>query len=447
MQRRRFLALLGTAGIGGCTTLRNSDPQTTTQTTTSARTSTPSPTISVHDEVFDQSTLTYTVILDVDLDGSPYIEAKISGLGSDAKPHRVERYTKSGRKRLANLQPIDQLSFATPNSIPNLLPTHIIGSDDGVSFDPQPRFRDISFKTLPNPNSDVIERRYQWKFNGQQMAFWTQIPKSLHRYCQNRPRINSYGFYGGDTFNDGFLNHISKEFTNQTHLSERERIDPAISFVQSLEYTSDSVTAGFDEYQRYPVETLVDQGGDCEDTAILLGSLLKHMGHDVRGVLLPGHMALAVKLDKPISGSYYTLQDSRFYYIETTGSGWRLGQTPEEHQGEQAKLVPLSGYPCLNFEFKTFDVEHAEDMFVYTVHNSGDAPAEQIRFDVEFVDNSGKTVTGKRFNKADLEAGTARREMTRVPLPRKDIPVKVRTSAYLGQELHVRQQTPLLTNP
>jgi hypothetical protein len=67
-----------------------------------------------------------------------------------------------------------------------------------------------------------------------------------------------------------------------------------------LEYTSDLVTEGYDEYPRYPIETLVDKGGDCEDTAILAASIIRGMGYGV--VLLvfpktadsPGHCAVGV---------------------------------------------------------------------------------------------------------------------------------------------------------
>ena len=41
-----------------------------------------------------------------------------------------------------------------------------------------------------------------------------------------------------------------------------EKVNLVITFVQSLPYTSDSVTTAFDEYPQYPMETLVEYGGN-----------------------------------------------------------------------------------------------------------------------------------------------------------------------------------------
>ena len=60
-----------------------------------------------------------------------------------------------------------------------------------------------------------------------------------------------------------------------------------ISFTQSLKYSEDNITAGVGEYPRYPIETLVDQTGDCEDTSALLISLLESLGYEAAMILIP----------------------------------------------------------------------------------------------------------------------------------------------------------------
>ena len=64
----------------------------------------------------------------------------------------------------------------------------------------------------------------------------------------------------------------------------------AMAFVQSLPYVSDSVSSGYDEYPRFPFETLYHGGGDCEDSSILLASILYDMGYGVALIELPGHI-------------------------------------------------------------------------------------------------------------------------------------------------------------
>ena len=60
--------------------------------------------------------------------------------------------------------------------------------------------------------------------------------------------------------------------------SRQDRVDFVLSFVQSLPYTLDDVTTGYDEFRRYAVETLIEGGGDCEDTTILVAAILRGLG-------------------------------------------------------------------------------------------------------------------------------------------------------------------------
>lgn len=114
----------------------------------------------------------------------------------------------------------------------------------------------------------------------------------------------------------------------EDNLTEEEKINLVITFVQSLLYTVDSVTTSFDEYPRYPLETLIDNGGDCEDTSILTASLLKSMNYDIILIAPPGHMALGVNIDA--CGSSWRYEGERYYYLETTGEGWEIGEYPDD---------------------------------------------------------------------------------------------------------------------
>jgi hypothetical protein len=58
--------------------------------------------------------------------------------------------------------------------------------------------------------------------------------------------------------------------------------DSVLHLVQeSIKYAFDKPTTGYDEYGRFPPETLFDGVGDCECTALLCASLLAHLGFDV----------------------------------------------------------------------------------------------------------------------------------------------------------------------
>jgi hypothetical protein len=53
-------------------------------------------------------------------------------------------------------------------------------------------------------------------------------------------------------------------------------------------------------------------------------------------------MAAGVKGGKSIPGSYYEVDGTRYYYVETTSPGWEIGDVPEQMKGQPAKILPLN---------------------------------------------------------------------------------------------------------
>lgn len=206
------------------------------------------------------------------------------------------------------------------------------------------------------PKSDeLITRSYVWEYGGE-WSWDVQIPEVLYEYYQGipRPPTRDYSVYVTHPLDDtyiGRLVEIIEESAAQKGLDEYHTIEFAIAFVQSLLYTIDSVTSPFDEYPRFPVETLVDGGGDCEDTSILLASLLDEMGYGVVLLGLPDHMAVGVKGGDNIYGHYFKYGGSKYYYIETTGSGWGIGDLPEEYEGCSAHVYAMNPAPIITHEW------------------------------------------------------------------------------------------------
>lgn len=178
------------------------------------------------------------------------------------------------------------------------------------------------------------------------------IPLSLYFEYKERPRqttTSAYVSMATDPKDDDYLDQMV-QFVNdkaqQYHFTEQQKIDFVVAFVQSLPYTVDSVTTSADEYPRYPIETLFDRGGDCEDTAILTAALLDKMGYDVALLHLADvhHMATGISMSTlalPYQYWYYDYNGKKYYYIETTGEGWRIGQMPSEYTSVSAHVYPL----------------------------------------------------------------------------------------------------------
>jgi len=160
-----------------------------------------------------------------------------------------------------------------------------------------------------------------------------------------RKKIKNYSYYVTDPTDDEYLAGLAgkfKEAAEKENYSDFDMVKNIIFFVQSLNYVDDKVGTGYDEYPKFPLETLADEGGDCEDSAILLASLLRELGYGTVLIQFTDHMAVGVKGEESIRGSYYEVDGIRYYYVETTSTGWGIGDVPDQMKGQPAKILSLN---------------------------------------------------------------------------------------------------------
>jgi len=105
---------------------------------------------------------------------------------------------------------------------------------------------------------------------------------------------------------------------------------------QNIVYTKDPYNNGFD-YPKFPIETLTEKKGDCEDSAILLVTLLKLFNFDAVLIQVPGHMAVGIACGN--CSSYYNFEDKKYAYIETTSPKWEIGSIPSDYKKATAQLI------------------------------------------------------------------------------------------------------------
>ena len=111
-------------------------------------------------------------------------------------------------------------------------------------------------------------------------------------------------------------------------------------FESCIHYVED----GTDDFSKYPIETLCEGCGDCEDQSILFASLVRSLGYDVRICIVPGHCFVAVKLDSApthTDGWYLTIDEEYYYICETTMYSWLIGDCPESYQSETVYSYPV----------------------------------------------------------------------------------------------------------
>jgi hypothetical protein len=136
-----------------------------------------------------------------------------------------------------------------------------------------------------------------------------------------------------------------EETASTDGLDQKEKAALALYFIQSFTVTSDNATTPFNEYPRYPLETLFEQAGDCEDTSILLAALLTEMDYDVALLLFEDydHIGLGVNMppEYEMRGNSWIHDDGRrYWYLDSLGKR-SIGWCPEPYDQTSAYVYPM----------------------------------------------------------------------------------------------------------
>jgi predicted transglutaminase-like cysteine proteinase len=195
-------------------------------------------------------------------------------------------------------------------------------------------------------DASTITHKYTWLFDGVKWVWELNIPESLYSQYKElkRPSTNDFSVYVTHPVDDLYMNSLTSELgraARQNGYDAPETIQFVAAFVQGLPYTIDTETTGHKDYPRYPVETLADFGGDCEDTAILLAALLDSMGYEVVIIAYPNHYGIGVLGDKNTYGIYWVHDGGEYFYLETSIGGWKIGEIPEHLANVPAVIYTL----------------------------------------------------------------------------------------------------------
>ena len=246
--------------------------------------------------------------------------------------------------------------------------------------------------TPQTPPEGTIRKDFTWAYGGETWAITLYIPEHLYDYYSDRTRVPTadYSVYVTHPLDDEYISTIIGEFDDiatAEGYDDVQVVELVVAFVQSLPYTSDDVTTGFDEYARYPLETLVDGGGDCEDTSILTSAILDGMGYGAVLVNLPEHVGVGVDVDH--YGTYWFYEGVKYYYVETTGEGWEIGELPEAHQGHSATVDPIIPVPIITHDWSGSTLSHRLTL-VADIQNVGTGDAENFKLLVAYEGDGGE---------------------------------------------------------
>lgn len=140
-------------------------------------------------------------------------------------------------------------------------------------------------------------------------------------------------------------NYLMNE-SDSMNLIPTMRVWLAMTFVQSYSFADDDDTHGVANYANFPVETLVEGRGDCEDHAALFVSIVRAMGFDAIQIYMTdgavGHMSAGVVgIDVlPSISSYISYQGKQYWFCETAGQYYLPGLSPVNNLQEWS-VVPV----------------------------------------------------------------------------------------------------------
>ena len=297
-----------------------------------------------------------------------------------------------------------------------------------------------------NAEDNVLVKQYSWQYKCNHRI---NIPKpeTLHSYYINLDRIRSedYSLYIFDPYDDQYIDIlIDCIMFGFSGSSDLEKINYIASFVQNLEYKSDSETNSSYEYPRYPVETLFNGngGGDCEDKAILTASLLYNLGYDVALLRLPNHMAVGVNLSEIANPNYKYYTDS-YYFLETTTAFKPCGFIPDEYEEFKSEVIvyPISSRPLIihnweNNSLTIFTNTEIGDFVKVTmiVQNLGITTAKNIKVVGGFYTINGLKEISKNNIIPSLEPGMKKEVTISVDIP-KYVKTLFKTRVYIDNEI------------
>ena len=245
---------------------------------------------------------------------------------------------------------------------------NLVLSQDNLSEGPQ----GVIWYKIDHPETKNIQEKYtksySWSFNNKEWNIELEIPVERYEgYKKSTKYTDKFGNRAPQkfanskdamasfvTYNDNVIKTLAGKLNT---LAEKEGFDATdkanfvLKFAQmSIAYALDNETEGCDEYWKYPVETLVDKNGDCEDTAVLYAAIMKALNYDVALLLYTvqnyepdvGHLAVGVYLANGENNWDYVIDNTgrKYYYCETTNAGYNVGRIPPEiEKAELAEIV------------------------------------------------------------------------------------------------------------
>jgi tetratricopeptide (TPR) repeat protein len=170
-----------------------------------------------------------------------------------------------------------------------------------------------SLTTTRNDSVRILNRNnLTWDDDRKAAAFVTARDPTVQRFARNVLAANQQSFHS--SFNTQFQQAMAM-YQALFGYGLKYVIDPDSSFIQ-LSQNEAAI-----DYVQFPVQTLENRSGDCDDLSVLFAALMEAIGVQTAFLTTPGHIFVAVNLgmDRAEAARVFT---SASELVEHEGSMW-----------------------------------------------------------------------------------------------------------------------------
>ena len=169
------------------------------------------------------------------------------------------------------------------------------------------------------------------------------VTSSLYEYYRSKDH-NTYSYDFAKFVTPDSLKPVSDDLWS-IYSNDEDFANGVLMIVHQIPYVESGPP-------KYPVETIVENEGDCDLFSFIAASIMKAGGLDVVLLLYEtqSHMNVGVHLSEEPNDArsavyYYTHDGKRYYVAECTGDdwrhGWRVGECPDILQEASARIITL----------------------------------------------------------------------------------------------------------
>jgi len=191
-----------------------------------------------------------------------------------------------------------------------------------------------------------VVKYYLFPFQYRPHTWIFPIPLGTYFHYKDQPRLtesSEYSLMVTDPYADSLINvlvNLVKDEALAYDLKKTDAVNLVTALVQNMVHTNQDIRTPYDEYRRYPIETLFEEGGDCEDNSILVAALLTRLDYKVVLFIFEQPQHIAIGVDITVAGGHYwEYQAKRYYYLETTGDDWEIGDCPNMYKDMQPIII------------------------------------------------------------------------------------------------------------